>query len=89
MAAAAADDDNDGDPDWSVACGGWGKSCPEALYCNDGVDAETGRVVFVDGSEQADIGTESRHGFGVALGDHNNDGFLDVYISNKFDPNLF
>ncbi len=60
-------------------------SCADALYRNDGVDEETGRMVFTDVSESAGLDSEGRQGFGVAWGDYDNDGFLDVYVSNKLD----
>ena len=84
-AVAAADYDNDGDPDLWVACGGWGDACPDALYRNDGVDEATGRLVLTEVSEAAGLSAEARQGFGVAWGDYDGDGWLDVFVSNKRD----
>jgi len=83
-AVAAADFDNDGDPDLWVACGGWGSACTDALYRNDGVDA-SGWVQWTDVSSTAGLSIDPRQGFGVAWGDYDNNGFLDVFVSNKLD----
>ena len=84
-AVAAADYDNDGDPDLWVTCGGWGQACADALFRNEGVDAESGRIVFQDVSLDAGLSQDARQGFGVAWGDYDSDGFLDAYVSNKRD----
>jgi hypothetical protein len=84
-AVAAADYDNDGDPDLWVACGGWGEACTDALYRNDGINEETGRIIWTDVSTEAGLTADPRQGFGVAWGDYNNDGLLDAFISNKRD----
>ena len=84
-AVAAADYDNDGDPDLWVSCGGWGTACADMLIRNDGVDPVTGWVEWTDVSENAGLSTDPRQGFGVAWGDYNADGHLDAFISNKLD----
>jgi hypothetical protein len=43
--------------------------------------AETGELRFVDVTEKAGVGHVG-YGMGVAAGDYNNDGFLDLYITN-------
>ncbi len=70
-AAAAADFDGDGDQDIYVA-NDYGKN---SLYVNQG----DGR--FVD--KAAEMGVlDTGNGMGVAWGDMNNDGKLDIYVSN-------
>ena len=51
-----------------------------ALYRNDG-DCK-----FTDVTEQAGVG-DTGHGLGVAVGDYDNDGHLDLYLNN-FGPNV-
>ena len=84
-AVAAADYDNDGDPDLWIASGGWGTAGRDALYRNDGVDSSSGWVQWTSVTDEAGLGTDARQGFGVAWGDYDNDGHLDAFISNKYD----
>jgi enediyne biosynthesis protein E4 len=42
---------------------------------------ETGKLQFVDVTEQAGL-TSSAYGMGVAVGDYNNDGYPDLYVTN-------
>jgi hypothetical protein len=73
--AAAADLDNDGDQDLVVANLGYNR-----LYVNDG----TGR--FTDVAKEAGIaGRPEDWSTGIAFGDYDRDGLLDVYISNYAD----
>jgi enediyne biosynthesis protein E4 len=77
--AAAADFDNDGWPDIYVAC----DSAPAILYRNrhDGtfidVGIASGCAFNEDGQEQA--------GMGVAVGDYDGDGWLDIFKTNFSD----
>ncbi len=43
--------------------------------------SETGKLQFVDVTEQAGLGHVG-YGMGVAVGDYDNDGFQDLYITN-------
>jgi hypothetical protein len=43
--------------------------------------AETGQLRFVDVTEQAGVG-HIGYGMGVAVGDYDNDGYLDLYVTN-------
>jgi hypothetical protein len=45
------------------------------------LQAETGELRFVDVTEQAGVGHVG-YGMGVAAGDYDNDGFLDLYVTN-------
>ena len=42
---------------------------------------ETGKLHFTDVTEQAGLG-QSGYGMGVAVGDYNNDGYPDIYVTN-------
>ncbi|MCV5090839.1 VCBS repeat-containing protein, partial [Escherichia coli] len=76
------DYDNDGLPDIYLLNGSTidamrGKEKPPraALYHN------LGNWRFEDVTDKAGVANE-RWGMGVAVGDYNNDGFLDIYVSN-------
>ncbi|MGI9070795.1 MAG: CRTAC1 family protein [Bryobacteraceae bacterium] len=43
--------------------------------------SETGRLRFVDVTDEAGVGHVG-YGMGVAVGDYDNDGFLDLYVTN-------
>src|SRR5690348_8275327 len=43
--------------------------------------SETGKLQFVDVTEKAGVG-HIGYGMGVAVGDYDNDGFLDLYVTN-------
>src|SRR6266498_3544015 len=79
MTATTTDFNNDGWPDIYVAC----DSTASTLYCNnrDGtftdVALETGTAYNEDGQAQA--------GMGVAIGDYNGDGFLDIFKTHFAD----
>ena len=47
---------------------------------------ETGKLSFIDVTEQAGVGFVG-YGMGVAVGDYDNDGFADLYVTN-FGPNV-
>ena len=49
------------------------------LFRND--LAETGKLHFTDVTEQAGVG-HAGYGMGVAVGDYDNDGFQDLYVTN-------
>jgi hypothetical protein len=48
--------------------------------------AETGKLHFTDVTEQAGVGHVG-YGMGVAVGDYDNDGYQDLYVTN-FGPNV-
>src|SRR3979490_2470311 len=43
--------------------------------------SETGKLAFVDVTEKAGVGHVG-YGMGVAVGDYDNDGFQDLYVTN-------
>jgi len=43
--------------------------------------SESGRITFVDVTEKAGVG-HNGYGMGAATGDYDNDGFLDLYVTN-------
>jgi hypothetical protein len=48
--------------------------------------SQTGKLQFVDVTEKAGVGHDG-YGMGAATGDYDNDGFLDLYVTN-FDHNV-
>ncbi len=76
LGVAAADFDNDGWPDLYVAC----DQTPSLLYHNrhDGTFEERG----VEAGVAYDFDGELQSGMGVAVGDYNGDGFLDIAKTN-------
>lgn len=66
-----ADIDNDGDLD-ILSTNDFG---PDKLFLNKGADG------FEDISEQA-IGVDTRKGMNAEFGDYNNDGLIDIYVTN-------
>ena len=74
------DYDNDGDPDLYVVNDFGDKVQPNVLWRNDGPAAD-GRWTFLDVSESSGAGVEM-FGMGLAVGDYNLDGFLDMFMTN-------
>ena len=79
MGATFIDFDNDKDLDLYVAHDGHSGNF---LYENDG------QGKFTDISESSGIYTESE-GMGVSVGDFNNDGWADIYLTNRLENFLF
>src|SRR6266567_930855 len=81
--AAWGDYDNDGWPDLYLVNqpGPWGQAVGRDapfshLYHNNGDGT------FTDVTLQAGVGNRSGYGMGAAWGDYDNDGFLDLYVTN-------
>lgn len=74
--AAFFDYDGDGDLDlYIVNCSQSKENSRNVLYCNNGDGT------FSDVTSQAGVGDEGM-GMGCAVGDYNNDGFPDLYVTN-------
>ena len=78
MGSIFFDYDNDGDPDLYLT---HDANQPNILYQNDG----TGRFTDVSVPSNANYAGQ---GMGVDVGDVNNDGFLDIYITNLYTNTL-
>ena len=83
--AAFFDYDNDGDQDIYLVNGSSRKSQKSGKLPHDYLLRNNGDGTFTDVTEQAKLG-DTEWGGGVAVGDYNNDGFLDLYVTN-YGPN--
>jgi enediyne biosynthesis protein E4 len=80
---AAADYDNDGDADLYISCGGFGTTCANKLFRNDGAN-DDGLFSFTDVSEDVEGMAETpMANFGGAWADYDVDGDLDLFVSTK------
>src|SRR3989304_5456846 len=76
--AAAGDVDNDGDLDLMVM----GMQTPRHyLFINDGAGHFTEDAIARGADVSVDSGPQTRQGHGVALGDYDRDGYLDILTS--------
>jgi hypothetical protein len=78
LSLAHGDYDNDGFQDVYFA-NDWG---PDKLFHNNRNDT------FTDVSAKA-IGIDGKHGMNAEFGDYDNDGFLDIFVTNITEPWLF
>ncbi|RKU08643.1 hypothetical protein C6503_22900 [Candidatus Poribacteria bacterium] len=69
---AFLDYDNDGNLDLYLV----NSAAPSMLYRNNG------NGTFTDVTASADVDNQGSYGHGVACGDYNNDGFVDIYVTN-------
>ena len=83
--AAFFDYDNDGDQDIYLVNGSSRKSIKSGKLPHDFLLRNNGDGTFTDVTEKAHLG-DTEWSSGVAVGDYNNDGYLDVYVTN-FGPN--
>ena len=85
--AAFLDYDNDGFLDLYIVNGGSLEDKKSRVaYGNMLYRNNNGSGTFSDVTEKARVG-DSRYGMGVAVGDYNNDGFVDIYVTN-YGPNI-
>ena len=77
---AFLDYDNDGDADIYVVNDFGAANHPNVLWRNDGRDS-SGEVIFTDVSEDSGTNLEI-FGMGLAVGDYDNDGDLDLYMTD-------
>lgn len=78
LSLAHGDYDNDGFQDLYFA-NDWG---PDKLFHNNG------NGTFTDVTAKA-IGIDGKHGMNAEFGDYDNDGFLDIFVTNITEPWLF
>ena len=78
--AAFFDYDNDGYPDIFIARGTRDKNYSGLLYHNNG------NGTFTELAASAGAGVPGNE-LGVAIGDYNNDGYLDIYVTEVWQPN--
>ncbi len=69
---AFLDYDNDGHLDLYLV----NSAAPSALYRNNG------NGTFTDVTSSAGVSNQGRYGHGVACGDYDNDGYVDIYVTN-------
>lgn len=80
--AAFLEYDNDGFLDFYIINGGFvEKRKSRVTYGNMLYRNNNGDGTFADVTKQAHVG-DSSYGMGVAVGDYNNDGFVDIYVTN-------
>ena len=85
--AAFLDYDNDGFLDLYIINGGSLEDKKSRVaYGNMLYRNNNGSGTFSDVTEKARVG-DSHYGMGVAVGDYNNDGFVDIYVTN-YGPNV-
>ena len=76
------DYDNDGDPDLFIACGGFTTVCENGMYRNDGIDPDSGEIIFTDVTLKSGVTTPTASSTGGAWGDYDNDGLLDIFSAS-------
>jgi hypothetical protein len=77
----AGDFDNDMDVDLYMVCSGPLKNLPNRFYRNDG-GGKFSEVANAAGAAGSEVG----RGDVAVMADYNEDGFLDIFVTNGFDP---
>jgi len=83
FAASFFDFDNDGDSDLYVVNDKMTNPIGNVLWRNDGAGCEA--WCWTDVSSEAGMDTKM-HAMGIAVGDYNNDNYLDLYATNMLSP---
>jgi hypothetical protein len=84
-----------GDVGWTLALGtgdidkdGWIDIYMANDFGADKIYRNTGKGYFTDVSESS-IGIDTKKGMNVEMGDYDNDGWLDIYVTNITEPYLY
>jgi hypothetical protein len=84
-----------GDVGWTLALGtgdidkdGWIDIYMANDFGTDKIYRNTGKGYFTDVSESS-IGIDTKKGMNVEMGDYDNDGWLDIYVTNITEPYLY
>lgn len=84
-----------GDTGWGMAVGhgdfdndGWQDVYVANDFGTDKIFRNRGDGTFEDVSREA-IGVDTKKGMNAEVGDYNNDGFLDIYVTNMTEPYLY
>jgi len=84
-----------GDIGWTLAIGtgdidkdGWIDIYMANDFGTDKIYRNTGKGYFTDVSESS-IGIDTKKGMNVEMGDYDNDGWLDIYVTNITEPYLY
>ena len=81
------DFDNDGDSDLFVTSTRFGTNSPDDEFYRNRLFKNTGNLNFTEITSQSGLPTTTLGTYGASWGDYNNDGFLDVFISNRDEGN--
>ena len=81
------DFDNDGDSDLFVTSTRFGTNSLDEEFYRNRLYENTGNLNFTEVTTQSGLPSTTLGTYGASWGDYNNDGFLDVFISNRDEGN--